>query len=65
MGTLGAENYLSVLKKIKELLQLSGRKYYTFVMGKLNPAKLANFLEIDMFVLIACRENSLVYLRLP
>lgn len=29
-------------------------------MGKLNPAKLGNFLEIDVFVLVACPENSLL-----
>lgn len=29
-------------------------------MGKINPAKLANFLEIECFVLVACPENSLL-----
>ena len=29
-------------------------------MGKLNPAKLANFMEIDVYVLIAAPEESLV-----
>ena len=29
-------------------------------MGKLNPAKLANFLEIEAFVLVACPENSVL-----
>lgn len=33
---------------------------YTFVVGKLNPNKLANFPEIDCFVTVACPENSLV-----
>ena len=32
-------------------------------MGKLNPTKLANFLEIDVFVLVACPENSLLDTR--
>ena len=35
-------------------------KYYTFVMGKPNIAKMANFLEIDIFVIVACPENSLI-----
>jgi diphthamide biosynthesis protein 2 len=29
-------------------------------VGKLNPAKLANFPEIDVYTLIACPENSLL-----
>lgn len=33
---------------------------YTFVVGKINPAKLANFPEIDCFVLVACPEHSLL-----
>jgi diphthamide biosynthesis protein 2 len=60
MGTLGVAEYMDVLTRIKEMLTLAGKKYYTFVMGKLNPAKLANFMEIDVFVVIACPENSLV-----
>lgn len=39
---------------------LSFAKFYTFVVGKINPEKLANFMEIDVFVLIACPENSLI-----
>ena len=33
---------------------------YTFVVGKLNPNKLANFPEIDVFVAVACPENSII-----
>ncbi len=29
-------------------------------MGKINVPKLANFLEIDVYVLVACPENSLL-----
>jgi hypothetical protein len=29
-------------------------------VGKLNPSKLGNFLEIECFILVACPENSLV-----
>ena len=31
-----------------------------FLIGKINPAKLLNFPEIDVFVLVACPENSLL-----
>lgn len=30
------------------------------MVGKLNPQKLANFPEIDCFVIVACAENSLI-----
>jgi len=29
-------------------------------MGKLNVPKMANFMEIDVYVLIACPENTLI-----
>ncbi|KAI9439278.1 diphthamide biosynthesis protein [Lactarius indigo] len=36
------------------------KKAYTISVGKLNPAKLANFSEIECFVLVACPENSVI-----
>ncbi|PWY99878.1 hypothetical protein BCV70DRAFT_227108 [Testicularia cyperi] len=62
VGTLGVQSYLPLLKHLRGLLtsKQSGRKVYTISVGKLNPAKLANFQEIDVFVLIACPENTLV-----
>lgn len=33
---------------------------YTIAIGKINPAKMANFMEVDVFVLVACPENSLL-----
>ncbi|SPO26068.1 related to DPH2 - diphtheria toxin resistance protein [Ustilago trichophora] len=48
-GTLGVHSYLPLLKYLRNLLtgRKSGRKVYTISVGKLNPAKLANFQEID------------------
>ncbi|ESO86068.1 hypothetical protein LOTGIDRAFT_195492 [Lottia gigantea] len=60
IGTLGVNNYLDVIHRIKQLLKMAGKKFYTFVVGKLNTAKLGNFLEIDAFVLVSCSENTLV-----
>ena len=34
-------------------------QYYTVAVGKLNPAKLANIMEVDIFVLVACPQCSL------
>lgn len=39
---------------------ITALQYYTIAVGKLNVAKMANFMEIDIFVLVACPENSLV-----
>ena len=49
-----------MINRLKSLLRKSGKKHYTFVIGKLNVAKLANFMEIDIYVLVACHENSLL-----
>ncbi|KAF7660904.1 hypothetical protein LDENG_00272870 [Lucifuga dentata] len=60
VGTLGVADYLTIIQQLKETIHRAGKKSYMFAMGKLNVAKLANFLEIDIFVLIACPENSLL-----
>ena len=59
-GTLGVSDYLSVIAHLKKIIKAAGKKSYTFVMGKLNVAKMANFMEVDVFVLVACPENSLL-----
>jgi len=59
-GTLGVANYLDIIKRLKELIKSAGKKSYAFVVGKINVPKLANFQEIDAFVLVACPENSLI-----
>ncbi|KAF5391100.1 hypothetical protein D9757_003177 [Collybiopsis confluens] len=60
VGTLGVASYLPLIKHLRTLLAASHKKSYTISVGKLNPAKLANFMEIECFVLVACPENSLV-----
>lgn len=37
-----------------------GKKPYLLALGKLNPAKVANFSECDCFVIIACPESTVV-----
>lgn len=60
VGTLGVADYLKVIERLKMLIKKAGKKSYTFVVGKLNVPKLANFLEVDVFVLVACPENTLL-----
>ncbi|XP_073232965.1 2-(3-amino-3-carboxypropyl)histidine synthase subunit 2-like [Porites lutea] len=60
VGTLGVADYLQSIERLKKVIKLAGKKSYLFVMGKLNVAKIANFMEIDVFVLVACAENTLI-----
>ena len=60
VGTLGVSDYLTCVHHLENLIQKAGKKSYMFVVGKLNIAKLSNFLEIDIFVLVACSENTLI-----
>ncbi|XP_026875167.2 2-(3-amino-3-carboxypropyl)histidine synthase subunit 2 [Electrophorus electricus] len=60
VGTLGVASYLTIIEQLKECIHKAGKKSYLFAMGKLNVPKLANFLEIDVYVLVACPENSLL-----
>lgn len=53
-------SYLNIIDHLKRIIRASGRKSYLFVMGKLNVAKMANFMEIDCYVLVSCPENSLI-----
>lgn len=58
-GTLTTKGYLNIIKHIQELARKRHIKTYIFAVGKLNSAKLANFSEVDCFVLVGCSENNL------
>jgi len=58
VGTLGTANYGDILERLRKIIRHAGKKVYTFLVGKPNVAKLANFPEIDVFVLVACPETS-------
>lgn len=60
INTLSVKNYLSILSHIQQIISAAGKKSYLFVVGKLNPAKIANFSEIGGWVVIGCWESSLV-----
>ncbi|KAF5767925.1 putative diphthamide synthesis DPH1/DPH2 [Helianthus annuus] len=60
VGTLGVAGYLSMIHQIKEMVTKAGKKAYTFVMGKPNPSKLANFPECDVFIYISCSQTALL-----
>ncbi|MFQ6632160.1 hypothetical protein Gotur_009755 [Gossypium turneri] len=60
VGTLGLAGYLHMIRQMKELIMLAGKKAYTLVMGRPNPAKLANFPECDVFIYVSCAQTALL-----
>ncbi|XP_019462175.1 PREDICTED: diphthamide biosynthesis protein 2 [Lupinus angustifolius] len=60
VGTLGVAGYLHIINQMMELITGAGKKAYTLVMGKPNPAKLANFPECDIFIYVSCAQTALL-----
>lgn len=60
VNTLSVKNYLHIVEHVKSQIQAAGKKSYTFVVGKVNAAKVANFGEIGAWVVIGCWESSLI-----
>jgi diphthamide biosynthesis protein 2 len=60
IGTMAIAKYKEAINHASGILKKARRKFYSFLIGKLNCAKLNNFMEVDMYVLIACNENSLL-----
>lgn len=59
IGTLAISNYLNAIQRVKALCKLHSKKYYIISVGKINVAKLANFPEMDVYVLISCAMNDI------
>ncbi len=60
VSNLSQQHLVNVVKSLQRIIQDSNRTAYSFAVGKINPAKLANFAEIETFVIVACREHSLL-----
>lgn len=60
INTLSVKNYLHIVSHVQSSISAAGKKSYTFVVGKINAAKVANFSEIGAWVVIGCWESSLV-----
>jgi diphthamide biosynthesis protein 2 len=63
VGTLAAQKYLEVISRLKQLLRDAGKTSYLFVVGKINEPKLANFSDIDIFVVVACSIHVMINSR--
>lgn len=60
INTLSVKNYLQIVQHTQASISAAGKKSYTFVVGKINAAKIANFSEIGAWVVIGCWESSLI-----
>jgi diphthamide biosynthesis protein 2 len=60
VGTLGAAGFGDALRQLRKAAQRAGKKTYTMLMGKPSPAKLANFPEIDVFVMVADPQGQIL-----
>ncbi|XP_068626310.1 2-(3-amino-3-carboxypropyl)histidine synthase subunit 2 [Battus philenor] len=56
---LAGEQTKDIIISLKQLCRVNGKKSYIISVGKPNVAKLANFPEIDIYVMVACPENDL------
>lgn len=59
-GTLAVDRHTEVIALLRKLCSAAGKGCYTFLLGKLGPAKLGNFPECDVFILVACPEATLM-----
>ena len=57
--TINVEDIVPITEKLKSILQEMNKKTYTISIGKINPEKLANFQEIDIFITLTCPEIAL------
>ncbi|GMH34104.1 hypothetical protein BSKO_01938 [Bryopsis sp. KO-2023] len=53
VSTLAVGGFLAVTKRLKQLAGFAGKKTYMVVIGKPTPAKLANFPEVEVFVMVS------------
>ncbi|KAI0018554.1 diphthamide biosynthesis protein [Xylariomycetidae sp. FL0641] len=60
VNTLSVKNYMDTISTLRAQIAAAGKKSYTIVVGKLNAAKLANFAEVDGWVVVGCWESGLV-----
>ncbi|XP_014204286.2 2-(3-amino-3-carboxypropyl)histidine synthase subunit 2 [Copidosoma floridanum] len=60
IASLNVSEHVNILESTKTILKKMSKKIYTFSVGKVNPSKLANFQEVDVYIIVSCPENSLM-----
>ncbi|XP_036208260.1 2-(3-amino-3-carboxypropyl)histidine synthase subunit 2 isoform X2 [Myotis myotis] len=59
VGTLGVARHREALAHLRNLTRAAGKHSYVLALGRPTPPKLANFPEVDVFVLLACPLGAL------
>lgn len=60
VNTLSLANTGVLLNKTIKWIRNAGKKHYMFVVGKPNVAKLANFENIEVWVVLGCGESGII-----
>lgn len=62
IGSMGltAASTRGIVKRLQAIIEAAGKKHYTFVMGRLNEAKICNFPEIDLFVFVSNEDTAVI-----
>jgi diphthamide biosynthesis enzyme Dph1/Dph2-like protein len=58
VGTLSISGHLALIDRLKSVIKAAGKRSYTFAVGKINVPKLANFADIDVFIVVACEVRT-------
>ncbi|ODV90797.1 hypothetical protein CANCADRAFT_111100 [Tortispora caseinolytica NRRL Y-17796] len=62
VNSLSLSDRLDILESTKEIVAAAGKKSYTFVVGKVTVAKLANFEVVDVWVVLGCGYGGINFL---
>ena len=60
IGTVVCDNYMNIINLLKRAILKSGKKFYEVLVGKINEPKLKNFQFVDLYIMIACPQMTLV-----
>jgi len=60
VSNIGLKHSRPLLDTLRAELKRCKKKCYTLSVGRINPAKLANFEGVECFVLVGCSEGGLV-----
>lgn len=60
VNTLSLAHTKRLMDKIGEKIKNAGKKHYTFVVGKPNVAKLANFENVDLWCVLGCDHQGII-----
>ncbi|CRH03857.1 diphthamide synthesis protein, putative [Plasmodium relictum] len=63
LGNVNLDKNIELRKLINYILRKNGKKCFIIVTNKINSAKLENFLDIEIYILLTCPENNLLELK--